>query len=240
MTVSALSTQEFNRDELIVMAYQATGLLEAGKDAPPEDLALASNFMNLELQALQAEGVVLRTVERTTLTLGTPDAGTAATYTLPSDTIDVQLGPNDQVGTIIPTSGSETLVEAMSRAQYLETTDKTSAVSGTPMRAYVEKQASVTVTFWPVPDADSATFRYARVRLLRDADTGSVTIDLARRWLKFVVYATAVHLARAKSCGLDVISDLRGEAERMKAVCQADDAERGSVRFTVAHGGGRR
>lgn len=235
MTVSANSSQEFNRDELLVMAFQLCGILEAGKLPDGDDLAMASNFMNLELQALQAEGVVLRTQERSLLTL---TAGTSE-YTLPSDTIDVQLGPNDQIGTIVPTAGSETLVQAMSRAEYLDLSDKTSAVTGRPTRAYVEKHAAVTVTLWPVPDASCASLRYTQVRLLRDADTGAVTIDLARRWMKYVTYATAVHLARAKSVPLDNVDDLRSEAERMKAVCLADDNQRGKIRFRLAHGGRR-
>lgn len=231
MTVSANSTQEFSRDELVAMAYQLTGLLEAGKEPPAADIAMAANFLNMELQALQAEGVVLRTIERTTLTL---TAGTA-TYSLPSDTIEIQLGPNGQLGTIVPSSGSEFPVTAMTRAEYLNNPDKTS--TGTPSRGYVEKLATVTLTLWPIPDSTAPTFRYARVRLLRDADTGAVTIDLARRWLKFVAYATAANLARAKSLPLDQVIDLQNQAETMKAVCMADDQERPDIRFRVKHRG---
>lgn len=235
MTVSANSTLDFTRDQLISMAYQATGLLEAGKEAPGEDLEMASNFMNLELMALQADGVVLRTIERATLTLGTPDAGTVATYTLPSDTIDLQLGPNDQIGTILNTDNTETTVVAMSRAEYMELSNKTADVTARSTRAYVEKQATVTVTLWPAPDSTSVSLKYARVRLLRDADDGAVTIDLARRWLKWVMLATAVHVGRAKSIPQDDLAELKAEAEIQKAKCLADDKQRGRTRFHVRH-----
>lgn len=233
MTVSANYSQEFQRDELLTLALQATGVLESGMEATADDLEMASNFLNLELQSLQAEKVVLRTIERATLTL---TAGTAE-YTLPADTIDVQLGPNDQIGTILPSSGSETAVVAMSRADYAAITDKTSDVTGRPTRAYVEKLASVTITLFPVPDATSTTLRYSRVRLLRDADTGAVTMDLARRWLKYVVYAVAVHIARAKSLGRETVDDLRAEAELAKERCKEDDNQRGRIRFRMAHNG---
>lgn len=233
MTVSANATTDYQRDQLIRMAYQLAGVLEAGREPEAADLSMASDFMNLELMALQADGVILRTIERTTLTLV---AGTMA-YTLPADTIDVQLGPNDQLGSIVPTSGSETLVTAMSRAEYLDLSDKTSAVSGRPTRAYVEKLASVTVTLWPAPDATSASLRYARVRLLKDVDTGAVTVDLARRWLKFVTYATAVHIARAKSLSADAVKGLEIQADKLKKACLADDNQRGKVRWHLVHQG---
>lgn len=239
MTVSASSSSEFQVDDLSRMAFLATGLLEAGKQPPAEDLAIARDFMNLELQALQAEGVILRTVERASLTLGTPDLGTVSTYTLPSDTIDVRIDPNDQVGTIVDSTGNESLVVNMTRAEYMDLANKTASVTARPGRAYVEKLAAVTVTLWPAPDATSLTLKYARVRLLRDADTGGVTIDLARRWMKFIVYATAVHLGRAKSIQQSDLAELRAESERMKAVCLADDAPRGKVRFRLAHSGRR-
>lgn len=233
MTVSSNYSMEFQRDQLLLLALQATGAIEAGQDPEPADLAMASNFLNLELQALQAEKVVLRTVERATLTL---TAGTAE-YTLPADTMDVQLGPSDQIGTIIPTTGSESAVASMTRAEYTDITDKTT--SGRPTRAYVERLASITVTLWPVPDSTVTSLRYSRVRLLRDADDGAVTMDLARRWLKYVVYAVAVHLARAKSMGPAAIQDLRDEAELAKERCKEEDNQRGRIRFRIAHAGGR-
>lgn len=239
MTVSANSSLDFQVDTLCRLAYQLTGLLPAGSTPSAADLGMARDLMNLELMALQAEGTVLRTVERSLLTLGTPDVGTVATYTLPSDTIDIELGPNDQLGSIVDSGGSETVCLAMSRADYLDITDKTASVTARSTRGYVEKLATVTVTFWPAPDSSAVSFRYARTRLLRDADTGGVTIDLARRWLKFVTFATAAHLARAKSLPQEDIQDLRGEAERMKAVCQADDQQRGKTRFRLAHSGRR-
>lgn len=233
MTVSTSNTLEFDRDTSLTMALQLCGVLEAGRDADADDLQMGSRFMNMELQALQAEGVIQRTQERALLTL---TAGTAS-YTLPADVIEVQLGPNDQVGTIVPVSGSETLVTSMTRAEYLDLSDKSANVTGRPTRAYVERQATTTLILWPVPDANCVSLRYTKVRTFFDLDTGSVTPDLARRWSKFLVYATAAHLGRAKSAPMEDIQDLRNEAERMKAVCLEEDQQRGRITFRLRHKG---
>src|SRR5262245_44384948 len=127
MTVSANSTLDYQRNELITAAFQLAGLLEVSQEPSSADYDMAARFLNMELMTLQAEGVVLRSVERTTLTL----VDGTATYTLPTDVIDVQFGPNDEAGTIVSTSDTETVVQAMTRAQYMNITDKTSAVSGT-------------------------------------------------------------------------------------------------------------
>jgi hypothetical protein len=229
VAVSANATLDFGRDTIIQMAFQLAGVLGAGKLPSADDTAMAANFMNLELAALQAEGVILRTVERTTLALV---AGTAS-YVLPADTIDVQLGPNDQAGSVVAATGSENTISTMSRADYMGM----GATSGTPTSVYVEKQAVTTLIFWPTPDTSVTSFKYARVRLLKDMDTGVVTADLARRWLKYIAFAVAAHVARAKSLPLDNVASLGKEAQALKNICKADDNQRGKVRFRLDHPG---
>jgi hypothetical protein len=233
MTVSTSVLIDFQRDQILQMAFQLAGLVGGGKVPSADDTGMAANFMRLELMALQAEKVILQTTERTTLALV---AGTAE-YALPTDTVDIQPGPNDQVGTILRSGGTETLVTLMSRAEYMDVSDKTAAVAGTPTRVYVEKQAVVTAVFWPVPDASSLSFRYARVRFLKDTDAGSVTLDLARKWHKYLTFAVAAQVARAKSLPLDNVMSLTKEAERLKEICKADDNQRGNIRFRLAHRG---
>jgi hypothetical protein len=236
VTISANSDLEYQRDELITAAYQLAGMNLTASATAADDIAMASTFMNLELQMLQGEGVVLRTIERTTLTLV---AGTAS-YSLPSSVIDVELGTNGQAGSIVPTSGGENIVMSMSRSDYLDISSKTPAdTSGRPTRVYIEKTSPITVTFWPTPDSTSTSWRYAKVRLLADADDGAVTLDLARRWLLAITYAVAAQVALAKSASLDKVRYLRGEAERLKNVLRADDSERGPIHFVMSHSGRR-
>ena len=232
MTVSANATLDYTRDQLISTAFQLAAVYPAGADILPEDIDSAATFMNLELMELQAEVPLLRTEQRTTLTLV---AGTAE-YSLPSDVIDVPTGPNDQVGTIVPASGGESIVLAMTRQEYMALANKaTGSTSGRPVKCYVEKTSPLKVVLWPTPDANSVSLRYTKTVLLRDLDTGAVTVDLARRWLQYVAYATATQIALAKSMPLDRVTYLRSEAERIKARCEMDDSQRTKVRMRIGH-----
>lgn len=237
MTVSANATLDYTRDQLLTSAFRLAGVWHSGQSSADtqsaDDISMGSDFMNLELMALQAENVVLRTAELTTL----PLVASTPTYNLAVDTIDIATGPSDQAGTIINTSGTESIVTVMSQAEYLDISDKTAAVTDIPTRVYIDYGARLAVTFWPVPDAAAVTWRYSRVRLLKDMDTGSVTVDLARRWLQYVTYAVAAQIAAAKNLGLDKVSWLRKQADAMKAKCLASDVERGRTRFRVTHRG---
>jgi len=232
MAVSGNTSLDYQRDQLLTMALQFAGQLDSGRQAKQADLEMAAGYMNLELMTLQAEGVVLRTIERTTQTLSD---GTAS-YSLSSSTIDVEPGPNGQAGVVASSGGNDTIVRLISRSEYLDISSKTS--EGRPTMCYVEKGSTVSLLFWPTPDA-TYTFTYSRVRLLNDMDSGSVTMDLARRWLQAITYAVASQVALAKSMPLDLVSFLRSEAERLKAICRADDSQRGKVRFRLAHSGRR-
>lgn len=238
MTVSANATLDYQRDQLITSAYRLAGVWPSGQDASDaqsaDDVAMAADFMNLELMALQAEGTLLRTSERTTLALVTSQSE----YTLAADTIDVDVGPNDQAGTIVDSSNNESIVTVMSQADYLDISDKTGAGPARPTRVYIDKGgALLTAVFWPPPDSLSITWRYSRVRLLKDMDSGSVTTDLQRRWLQYVTYAVAAQVALAKSIALDKVNWLRQQADAMKQRCLSTDNEQGKLRFRLGHRG---
>lgn len=229
MTVSTSYTLDYTTDQILRMAYQSCGLLEAGRDPNANDLAMGRDFLNLELMALEAEGPITRRVTRTTLSLV---AGTSE-YTLPADTLDVKLGPNDELGTIVPTSGGETIVFNMPLADYTSISVKTA--QGRPTRAYVERGANIKIILWPVPDSTAASLRYNQVRLGFDSSTGLVTVDLARRWLKALVLLTSAQIARAKSLPLQLYGSLRGEGESLKERLLADDMQRGNMYAVVKH-----
>ena len=231
MTVSLNSSMQFTRDQIIRMACQLAGIVQSGQDPLAPEIASASDFMNLELQSLQDDGVILRSVERTTLTLV---AGTSE-YTLPSDTIDLQEGPNDTIGSIVPTTGGETIVSLMTRSEWMDLAAKTAATIGRPVKCYVERQALVKLVFWPTPDAVATTFRYAKVRLLKDMDAGNVTADLRRSWMQYLTYAVAAKMAAAKSLGMDRVGYFEKKAETLLQKCKNGDNQHGKVRFRVGH-----
>jgi hypothetical protein len=213
------------RDQLIRRAFQTAGLLESSQTADTEDINMAVDFLGLELDALQAEKIVLRTVERATKALV---AGTAE-YTLDSDAIDVFVGPDNVAGTIVPSSGAEAHIRYISRHEYQEIPDKTT--QSTPSQVFIERLATLKAVLWPVPDA-TATFRYQKVRLFSDV-AGNAAVDLNRKWGLYLLHAVAHRIAAAKSLPLARVRYLREEAERLKAICKGDDVERGHAQFYV-------
>jgi len=217
------------RDQLLTLALYTARVLPAGQTPRQEDIALSADYFNLELLALQARSDILQTIPRKSLTLV---AGTA-TYTLPSDTIDVKLGTNDEVGTIVPTTGAESQVFAISRAEYLSLAKKDS--SGRPTRAYIEKTDVVKMVLWPVPDAYSVSLSYAQVRIATESANGAASIDLQRKWFKAIMLATAAEVARSKSMGVELYGSLRKEANDLFEWLRTSDVQHGSIRTVMSH-----
>lgn len=226
MATSSTSTFELTRDQLVRRSLQIAGLLEASQSPTGDDISLAADIMQMEIASLVAEGIVVTWVERTTLSL----TAAVASATFPTDTLDVAVDPNGVVGTIVPSAGAETPVRVITRQEYLLLPDKTT--QATPTQVLIERLATVTATFWPVPVA-SVSFRYGKIRFPRDMDTGARTLDLSRRWQKAICYSVAFQLALAKSLPLDRASFLRTEAELAKMKALQSDGERGPQQIYV-------
>lgn len=235
MTVSSSFSFDLTRDALIRRAAQRAGLLDAGGVPDGDTISMASDFLNIILQDLASEGVTLYQRERTTL----PLLASTAAYSLAADTLDVLVGPNNFAGTIVDASGSEVPITAINGHDYVLLSNKSSEAT-TPTFVYIEKLATVTVTFWPVPSA-ATTFRYQRVRLIRDADTGEVTMDVAKRWASYLFYALAADLAGSGSKPLEVVDRLRGAAKEAKKTAKSSDREMvGGQLYVPRYSGGCR
>jgi hypothetical protein len=226
MTVSANSDFELSRDQLIRRAFQLSQVIEAGEAPRADDISMASDILGMELDALQADGTVLRTIERTNLTLA---SGTAS-YALSGDCIDVHVNPDNKAGMVWETAGSETAVISISRQDYESLGNKTA--TGTPSLCYIEKGPVISLLFWPVPDS-AMTFRYSKVRLIKDMDTGAVTLDLARRWQKAIVYSMAWQIAMAKGIGMEKVGFLKKCADEFRFKALSDDQQRGDAQLSI-------
>jgi hypothetical protein len=232
MTVSAIPTIEFNRDKLLTLAWQLTGAVSAGEAPAPEQLQQAADFLNLELDSLQLEGFQLRAVDTTLLAL----VAGQQTYTLPSDTFDLQVSQNNVIGTIVPVAGgNETLVTAMSRSEWMDLSTKTLANSAYPSRCFVERKATVSVTIWPVPSVSGGYFRYSKVRFLASAGDGGNTQDVPRPWQEYLTFAVAAKLIWAASLPLERVQGLKGEAMVLKEKCLAADKDHAQAHIHINH-----
>jgi hypothetical protein len=228
MTIDTSYAFNPTADEIVRQAFQMGGILGLGRRPKTDQLNDARDILTTILKAMQAKGTMLVTAERVTLTL-TP--GTAS-YSLAADTIDVEFPTTYKA----PGSSTETTVERLAYANYQELTDKT--VQGTPTQAYVEKTATLTVSFWPVPSA-AGTWNYRRVRLIRDASNGGVTIDVTRKYLQAVVWKLAHRLALANALPLGRVQYLEGQAIAAEHEATGDDNERGDLSICLTDPYGR-
>ena len=158
-------------------------------------------------------------------------AGTAE-YSL-SDILDVYIDGHGLAGTIIPSSGAETPVRAITRADYIAISSKD--IQSTPTLVFVERLAVVKLVFWPVPVA-TCSFRFQKIRYPRDMDTGARTLDLSKRWQKAIVYTLAAQLALAKSAPLERVQFLESRAEQLKEKARASESDMVPMQLYVVRG----
>lgn len=230
MTTSANASFDLSRDQIIRVAYQLVGVLEAGKNPDANQLAMASDLLNMGLKALQNDGIILRALEQATTTLV---AGTAK-YTLASDTLDI-----DDRSFYVTTGTTDLKLQQISRGQYMELTAKD--IQGQPTQFYVEKAETVSFYLYPTPDSGWTSVTYPRVRLLKDMDTGAVTTDLPSKYLKYVTYMLAADLSLHHGL-LPRYQLMQETAQAEKTRALNDDTERGPVSFRPIYGlrfGGR-
>lgn len=233
MTTSANASFELTRDGFLRRVFQLAGVWPSHQTASTDnpqiaaDIEMAADFLGTELDMLQAEGIVLRTVERDTVSV----AASASSVTLDSDTLDVVVQPGDLLGMVYTSTSAQSRVRSITRADYLGITNKDT--EGVPSMGYVEKAGtSVSVLLWPKP-SEAMTLLLARVRFIRDADTGAVTLEVARAFQKALLYSVAAMVAEAKNQADIKVSRLQSTGEALKRRARAFDTEPGYGQLVV-------
>lgn len=224
MTVSTNFNFNPNVGEIMRSGMQMAGLLPLGQLMQPAQAADARRLLGLRLESMQARGVLLSTLEQKTLQL----IPSQASYVIPeADTIDIHGDAMvQQVGFT-----QETIALQFPWANYQILVDKT--ILGVPTQFYVEKaQASVTVFLWPVPQV-SATLKYRRIRLLRNADSDGVTADLWQRQLRLLTLYVAHDLALAGPLTLPRVQYLAGLVEKEEKIVFGDSSAKGPLQFML-------
>lgn len=232
MTVSANPTPDFQRDQIITGALGLCGLVPAGGAADPDQIAQGAFHLSLALLELETEGVQLTGLERDTETLvdGTEE------YTLPTDTLDVKVNSDDVAGMTVDSDGVEVPVIAVSAAEYQRIGDKTTTADR-PTKVFIEKGANaVALVFWPVPSDSTMSFSFTRVRLLRDMDTGAVTMEMKRIYAPWLTYKTASGLAAANS-KYALAAQYRSWAADLLTKVKNTDTEKVRVRLRPGNSG---
>lgn len=224
MATSTNYAWEMRRDALITLSLQMAGLMHASHVADAAQLALGKNFLSMSLTALQADGIILRAVERYSQTL----TDGQVSYTCPADTIDVEDG-----AVIRNTQSFDVPLKLLStHRDYLSRGVKT--ITGQPVEYYPEKQSdgSIVIYLYPVPTSDWPTLIYPRVRKLRDNDSGNVSIDVPVKFTQAVARKLAAEWAfhYNRPALAKTLMD-QYEDERDRAL--GDETPRGPLRLMV-------
>jgi hypothetical protein len=213
---------QLNVDGFTKQALQLCGLLRLGGTPSNQLLQDARDLFSVMLKTLQARGVTLTQAVRRSLTL---TSGTAS-YALPTDVIDVEFP------TMLQASGSneETYVEKMVYSDYQVISNK--QVSGVPTRAYVEKLASCSVTFWEIPNG-TYTWNYRAIVLVPDMSDGATEPGLTQRWMGALLWRFAYWLAHANNLNPAKRLELKTEAEQQERDVMGQENERGDLHLSL-------
>jgi hypothetical protein len=189
--------------------------------------AMARDFLESDVESLQAAGIIVRAVDfyDLTLTNGTnPYTASSSTLDLLGDAQYLESGETDGW---LP-------VTQMGREEYVAISHK--ATAGRPSRYYPHRAASLLIYLWPVPDADNlGTVRFQRHKLLASSTDGAATMDLERHWTEYLIWSLAHKLAMASSLPVDRCGYMRAQAEREFKRAQAYSRQRTGGQLHIIH-----
>lgn len=238
MTTSGTANLTLDIQELAEEAFERAGMdLRTGFQ-----MRTARRSLNIMSMEWANRGLNLWTIDQQTQVL-TP--GTA-TYTLPSDTIDMI----EQVVRL--TSGGQNTdynLERISVSTYAQIPNK--STQGRPVQVYVQRigggsaQGSTTAqlsqyTLWPVPD-QAYSVLYWRLRRMQDTGaSASNTMDVPFRFVPALVAGLAYYMA-LKSPKAEIranIPSLKQMYDEQFQLAADEDRDRSSVRFVPWTGTG--
>tara|TARA_R110001632_G_scaffold124603_1_gene237579 strand:- start:2435 stop:3118 length:684 start_codon:yes stop_codon:yes gene_type:complete len=208
--------------ELFEEAYERAGLeMRSGYD-----LKTARRSLNLLTLEWQNRGLNLFTIEAGT----EPIIAGTATYTLPSDTIDII---EHQVRTGTGTNQIDTSLQRVSVATYAQQTNKNT--QGRPTQIYVQRLPTETkITLWPVPDNTTTyTLSYFRLKGIDGLSSGIGTnvSSVPPRFVPCLVAGMAYYLAMKRNESSSRVPALKQEYEFQFQLAAGEDEETASIKF---------
>jgi len=180
----------------------------------------------------QNRGLNLFTIEAGTLPLV---AGTA-TYTLPSDTIDLI---EHQLRTDSGTSQQlDSYIQRMSVSTYAQQGNKNT--QGRPSQIYVQRNATdVKVTLWPIPNsATTYELFYYRLKGIDglSSGVGGATTSIPPRFVPALVSGLAYYIAMKKPEVADRVVPLKQEYEDQFRMAANQDQDRSTLQIVPFRG----
>jgi hypothetical protein len=190
------------------------------------DLRTARRSANLLTIEWANRGINMWTIDEGSVAMV---SGTA-TYTLPTDTIDV-LEVALRTGDGDVSTQSDLNMSRISVSTYASIPNK--LTPGRPTQFYVNRLVDAPdITLWPVPNDSTHVLKYWRMRRIEDSGTGVNTPDINFRFTPALIAGLAYYLSQ-KEPGMDPLrrAELQGEYERQFQLASEEDREKATVRL---------
>ena len=206
--------------EIFEEAYDRAGLQMRGG----YDLRSARRSLNLLMLEWQNRGLNLFTIDFGTI----PLVSGTATYTMPSDTIDLI---EHQLRTGTGTDQVDYHLNRISVSDYAKQVNKNT--QGRPVEIFIRRlPTEVTATLWPVPDSSAYSLLYYRLAGIDGLDSGiGTTPDIPPRFVPALTAGLAFNLALKSREAIDRVGMLKQEYEYQFQMAADEDRDRASVRF---------
>jgi hypothetical protein len=221
MTTSGTAVWNPDISEIIEEAFERCGLeLRTGYD-----FRTARRSLNLIFMEWANKGINMWTIEEGTqvLTQG------QATYTLPTDTVDLL---EHVIRTTTDSQPQDINISRISVSVYATIPNKTQ--QGRPVQIYIQRLNTPQFTVWPVPDgAYTYTLKYWRMRRIDDAgNSGTLNVDMPFRFVPALISALAYQIALKKpEVSPDRVMMLKASADETFQLAADEDREKAPQRF---------
>lgn len=222
MTVSAVTSWELTRDDIIKSALRKCGVLAKGQTPATEDYNDSAVALNALIQTLSTEGMPLwkRTTVNTTI------VAAQQTYTVSNVWKLAQIILADITG--------GTQIELTNKSLYdLNRLPDTS--TGDPVHySYTPGLENGTVTVWPIPTATTAANKTLQIVYQKEFfsfNASTDTPDFPVYWTEALIYGLAKSIAPEYGVPLEDRKMLEVEFSKAKAAAEGYGDEDGSWFF---------
>lgn len=148
-------------------------------------------------------------------------------YTLDEETVYiVQAATRTTAGGV----NTDLVIQPISRAEYLALPNKAQA-GARPTQFYFQRTSTPSLYVWPVPQDNSVTLLYYRMKIQQDAGAFTNSLDAPNRWMEAIASGLAAKLA--VKFAPDRLSYLQGLADQAYTRAKAEDRERVPLRITI-------
>jgi hypothetical protein len=221
MTTSGTSSFNLDLTEIVEEAFERVG----SEMRTGYDLRTARRSMNLMFADWANRGLNMFTYEQGSI----PLVAGQATYTLPTDTVDL-LEHVIRTGAGSAATQADLTITRISVSTYATIPNKLQQAR--PIQVWIERLNTPRFTVWPVPDnSQPYVFVYWRLRRIQDAGNGVNTMDMPFRFLPCMVAGLAYYLALKVPGGAERLGILKQQYDEAWQLASEEDREKAAVRF---------